>query len=67
MFNSPEFAIAYGDRLYVCDMGNLRICIVDLNTNEVKNYLKFNEHTWEYYQIDGKEIVRLDSEIYILD
>lgn len=66
-FNFPEFAIAYGDRLYVCDMGNCRICIIDLNTNEVSEYLKFNEPTWEYFQIDGKEIVRLESGIYIKD
>ncbi|GAA0716417.1 hypothetical protein GCM10008905_00830 [Clostridium malenominatum] len=66
-FNFPEFAIAYGDSLYVCDMGNCRICIIDLNTNEVTEYLKFNEPTWEYYQINGKEIVRLQSGIYILD
>ena len=66
-FNYPEFAITYGDRLYVCDMGNCRICIIDLNTYEVSEYLKFNEPTWEYFQIDGKEIVRLESGIYILD
>jgi len=66
-FNYPEFAIAYGDRLYVCDMQNYRICIIDLNTNELSEYLKFNEPTWEYFQIDGKEIVRLESGIYIKD
>lgn len=66
IFSFPEFAIAYGNKLYVCDMGNYRICIIDLNTNEVKEYLKFNEPTWEYLQINGKEIVRLQSGIYIL-
>jgi hypothetical protein len=63
----PEDAIVYDDKLYVCDMGNRRICIVDLNTNEVKEYLKFGEPTWEYFQINGKEIIRLQSGIYILD
>ncbi|WP_207640903.1 hypothetical protein [Clostridium lundense] len=67
VFNYPEFAIVYDDNLYVCDMGNYRICIVDLNTNEVREYLKFHEPTWEYFQIDGKEIVRLQSGIYVLD
>ena len=65
--NYPESAIVYGDRLYVCDMQNYRICIIDLNTNELSEYLKFNEPTWEYFQIGGKEIVRLDSGLYILD
>lgn len=67
IFNLPEFAIAYDDKLYVCDMGNDRICIVDLGTNEIKEYLKFNEPTWEYFQINGQEIVRLKSGIYILN
>lgn len=66
-FSYPEFAIAYGNSLYVCDMGNHRICLVDFNTNEVKEYLKFNEPTWEYFQINGKEIVRLQSGVYIID
>lgn len=67
VFSLPEDAIVYDDKLYVCDMSNRRICIVDLNTNEVKEYLKFGEPTWEYFQINGKEIVRLQSGIYILD
>ena len=66
-FELPEFTIVYEDKLYVCDMGNYRICIIDLKTNEVREYLRFNEPTWEYFQIDGKEIVRLESGIYILD
>lgn len=42
IFNLPENAVVYNDKLYVCDMGNHRICTIDLNTNKVKEYLKFN-------------------------
>lgn len=66
IFNYPESAIVYNGKLYVCDMGNYRICTVDLATNKVEEYLKFNEPTWEYFKINGKEIVRLQSGIYIL-
>lgn len=66
IFSYPEFAIVYDDILYVCEMGNYRICTVDLAQNEVKEYLKFDEPIWEYFRINGKEIVRLQSGIYIL-
>lgn len=66
IFNYPEFAIVYGEMLYVCDMGNCRICDIDLDSYEVSEYLKFNEPTWEYFRIYGKEVVRLESGIYIL-
>ncbi|KOA19712.1 hypothetical protein CLHOM_18010 [Clostridium homopropionicum DSM 5847] len=67
IFNYPVSAIVYDNKLYVCDMGNYRICTVDLAINEVKEYLKFNEPTWKYFKINGKEIVRLQSGIYILE
>ncbi|KOA21563.1 hypothetical protein CLHOM_00220 [Clostridium homopropionicum DSM 5847] len=61
IFNYPESAIVYDHKLYICDMGNYRICTVDLATNQVKEYLKFTEPTWEYFKINGKEIVRLQG------
>lgn len=67
IFSYPESAIVYDDKVYVCDMGNYRICTVDLHTNEIKEYLKFNEPTWEYFKVNGKEIIRLQSGIYILE
>lgn len=49
------------------DERNNRICIIDLKTYEIKEYFKFNDSTWKCFQIYGKKIVKLQSEIYILD
>jgi hypothetical protein len=40
---------------------------VNIQTKEWSEYLKFNEPTWEYRQFNSKEIVRLESGIYILE
>ena len=67
VFDHPEDVYINRDTLYVSDMGNKRVCKVDLKTYEVTEYLKFNEHVWGYMVCGGRELVFLDSGVYVLD
>ncbi|MEP6951649.1 MAG: hypothetical protein ABI863_20320 [Ginsengibacter sp.] len=66
IFDHPEQVRAIDDFIFVCDMGNKRVCKINIETNEVSEYLKFEEHTWEYNRFKNKEIVKLTSGIYEL-
>ncbi len=63
-FSMPESIAIYGNYAYICDMWNKRIVRVNSFTFEVEEYLNFNEPVWEYVQLNGLEIVRLESGIY---
>ena len=65
-FDHPEEVRIYGDFAYICDMGNKRICRININNYEFEEYLKFEEPTWEYRQFKDKELVRLQSGLYAL-
>ena len=65
-FDHPEQVRVFGDFVYVCDMGNKRICRINIDTKELTVYKKFEENTWEYGQFKTKEIAKLNSGIYEL-
>lgn len=65
-FNHPEQVRTFGDFVYVCDMGNKRICKINIDTKELTEYLKFDETTWEYGQFKEKEIIKMNSGVYVL-
>jgi hypothetical protein len=60
-FNYPEQIRAYGDYVYISDMGNNRICQLRIDTKELIDYKRFDEQVWEYEQFKGKELARLQS------
>jgi streptogramin lyase len=66
IFNHPEQVRAYGDYVYISDMGNHRICKIDVYTKQLEEYLKFEEPAWEYAQFKGVEFVRLQSGLYVV-
>ena len=66
IFNYPETINVYSDSLFVCDMGSKRIIKVKLSSHKIEEHMHFNEPVWEYVQLKDKEIVRLDSGIYLL-
>jgi len=63
-FDYPEQVRAFGDFVYVCDMGNSRICKINIDTKELTAYKKYEEPVWEFGQFRKKEIVKLASGIY---
>lgn len=65
-FDHPEQIRAFGDYVFVCDMGNKRICQINIDSKEMTVYRKFDEPTWEYGQFKSKEIVKLHSGLYEL-
>jgi len=66
IFDHPEQVRVVGDFVFVCDMGNNRICKINIDTKELTEYKKFDEPTWEYGQFKTKEIVKLSSGLYEL-
>ena len=66
VFNLQEEVRYFDNFIYVSDMGNKRICQIDIHTKEANEYLKFEDSVWEYGRFKNKEIVRLQSGIYVL-
>lgn len=65
-FDHPEEVRIYDEFAYICDMGNSRICRINIQNKELEEYLKFEEPTWEYRQFKDKELVHLQSGLYVL-
>jgi len=68
IFCYPETIIQYGNNLYVADMGNKRVCKVNLDNYEVEEYLKFDSPVFGYERTKDMEFVWLNSstDIYII-
>ncbi len=64
LFNLPESIYFYDELLYVCDMGNQRICTIDPKSKVIGSYKVFREPVWEYIRSNNYEIVRLKSGIF---
>lgn len=63
----PEDIKIYDDFAFISDMENHRIIRLNIETKEWTNYLSFDEPTWEYRQYKDKEIVRIQSGIYLVE
>ena len=66
IFCYPESILIEGDVMYVSDMGNKRICKVDLNTLKADSYIELPEPVLGYERLRSMEFVALDSGIYLL-
>jgi hypothetical protein len=66
ILNYPEQVRAFGDYLYISDMANHRLCRLHIETKELSEYIKFQEPVWEYVQFQDKELIKLQSGLYII-
>lgn len=66
MFNLPEDIFINGNTMYVSDMGNHRVCQIDLTTDNIQTYHTFDEPVWGYWQMNEQEFVLLNSGLYRL-
>ena len=65
-FDCPVSVSKYENELFVCNMGSCKIRTVDLKNFSVHDFRTFDEPVLRYIRTCGKEIVHLDSGIYIL-
>ncbi|MCR4926032.1 MAG: hypothetical protein K5917_07065 [Clostridiales bacterium] len=65
-FVKPSFVSKYADHIYVCSPNEHKICSVNLINYEVDDYRAFNEPVYRYYNINGNEVVVLNSGVYLL-
>ena len=65
-FSGPESIFKAGNKLYVCNASSCKIRTINLMDYAVRDYLRFNEPVRKYLNINGNEIMVLDSGVYIL-
>lgn len=65
-FSLPTAITKYGDELFVCNAGSYKIRTVNLQDFSVHDFRTFDEPVRRYLRSCGKEIVQLDSGIYML-
>ena len=65
-FEKPVSIVRYGDTLFICNEGSRKVRTVSLLDYAVADYLKFEEPVRQFFAVDKKEFVRLDSGVYQL-
>ncbi len=65
-FDTPVSLTRIENSLYVCNEGSSMVRSINLGTYSVADYLTFQEPIYKYFIADNKEIVQLESGIYIL-
>lgn len=66
LFCYPESITMIEDKLYVSDMGNQRICIVDLRTLNTEVYLSLDRPVFRYERIGVQEFILTNQDIYLV-
>ena len=56
----------YNDELYVCNEKSQKVRVINLKDYSVKDFRSFDEPVYKYLRSCGREIVWLESGIYIL-
>lgn len=65
-FLNPVSIVNYDDILYVCNYQSCTIRTVDLKNYTVADYKEFEEPVYKYYRTNDREIVELESGVYML-
>ena len=65
-FSRPVSLSKYGNELFICNAGSYKIRTVNLKDYSVRDFRTFDEPVRRYVRTCGKEIVQLDSGVYIL-
>lgn len=65
-FSNPISVVKYDDELFVVNKDSCKVRIVSLNDYSVRDFRLFDEPVLKYIRTNGKEVVLLESGIYIL-
>ncbi len=65
-FENPRSIVKYGNELFVCSTDANKIRVVQLSDYSVQDFRTFDEPVYKYMRVCGKEIVQLESGVYIL-
>lgn len=65
-FDVPTSLSLYDNQLYICNCGSYKIRIINLNDYSVSDYKQFDEPVYKYLRSCGREIVSLESGVYVL-
>lgn len=66
IFSYPERLSIHGNTMYVSDMGNARVCRVDLNTLAVESHVEMAKPVYGFERLGNKEFVLSGSKLYLL-
>ena len=66
LFCYPESLTLLGNMLYVSDMGNEKVCRINLDTLEVETYLELDGPVFRYERVEDEEFVRVSNELYVV-
>ena len=65
-FSNPVAIVRYDDELFVTNKDSCKVRIVSLKDYSVRDFRLFDEPVYRYIQTCGKEVVLLESGIYVL-
>lgn len=65
-FDEPISISKYDDELFVCNKGSNKIRTINLKDYSVNDFRIFDEPVYKYLRSCGKEIVLLESGVYVL-
>ncbi len=65
-FLNPVAITSYDNKLYICNYQSCKIRTVDLNNYTVTDYKTFDEPVYRYIKTNDRELVELESGVYML-
>lgn len=65
-FNDPVSISKYDNELFICNKGSNKVRTINLNDYSVNDFRIFDEPVYKYLRSCGKEIVLLESGVYVL-
>ena len=65
-FNNPVSISKYDNELFICNKGSNKVRTINLNDYSVNDFRIFDEPVYKYLRSCGKEIVLLESGVYVL-
>ena len=66
LFCYPESLRLLGNTLYVSDMGNNRVCRINLDNLGVETYLELDGPVFQYERVGDEEFVLVGDELYLV-
>lgn len=65
-FFAPEGMWLANNRMTICCAGDKKLCRIDLDSFNMEELASFDEPIYQYFNIAGYELVRLQSGIYLI-
>lgn len=66
LFCYPESLTLLENMLYVSDMGNEKVCRINLDTLEVETYLELDGAVFQYERVGDEEFVQISNDLYLV-